>query len=294
MNPKDAKTGPWTVIGLALATMLGGCAARRTEPLPVPAAEPAVLSVGAERNTPKLANAGQALPLRKAIEQLAPPDYSVRWVGVDASRQTALVTWHADQQWTDALDEVVRNVPGVSVTIATGSRLVLVRAISNDLRSLPKPSPKVAPGGSATTRTPAASAKPASSTTTTGAASVADGPRIVQAVEKEAPAGSAQPATVLERVSIQGVRTAAVTSWRLEPGDQTLRAALDRWSRKAGWQMFWEMGVDYPIAAPADIDGSFEDAVAVVVRSLSQADVPPKAVFYRGNHVLRLIPRGKE
>jgi len=76
--------------------------------------------------------------------------------------------------------------------------------------------------------------------------------------------------------------------------DRTLKAALERWSQSAGWRLFWELGVDYRIDAPMSVDGSFEDAVSAVVRSMDQADVPPKAIFYRGNRVLRMVARGME
>lgn len=76
--------------------------------------------------------------------------------------------------------------------------------------------------------------------------------------------------------------------------DKTLKAALERWSQAAGWRLLWELGVDYRVDASMSVDGSFEDAVSAVVRSMDQADVPPKAIFYRGNQVLRMVPRGME
>ena len=84
------------------------------------------------------------------------------------------------------------------------------------------------------------------------------------------------------------------TGWRLSDRDRTLKAAVERWAKEAGWQVFWELGVDYPIVASATLSGSFEEAVGVVVRSMEHADVPPMALFYRGNQVLRMVPRGIE
>jgi hypothetical protein len=50
--------------------------------------------------------------------------------------------------------------------------------------------------------------------------------------------------------------------------------------------------VDFPIEARAEIDGSFEDAVGTVVKSMERSNAPIKAVFYRGNKVLRIVDRG--
>ncbi|SEK64632.1 Toxin co-regulated pilus biosynthesis protein Q [Roseateles sp. YR242] len=299
MNPRDPKIGIWTAV-MITAVMAGGCASRPTPPpveAPVASKEPAVMTVGAERAAlPVRAPGGNGVPLRKAVEQLVPPDYSVRWVGVDASRLSAPVSWGADQSWADALEEALNAVPGVAVTIATGSRLVLVRVASNDLRPLPKPTAKttsaVTTGQAARSLKTKDRAKGRVNPESAGGNNPAMRPVAMEVDALPAPATS--EAVVLERVSVHGTKTAAREGWVLQTEDQTLRGALDRWSREAGWKMFWEMGVDYPIVAPADVEGNFEDAIAVVVRSLSQADVPPKAVFYRGNRVLRVIPRGKE
>lgn len=86
----------------------------------------------------------------------------------------------------------------------------------------------------------------------------------------------------------------AVLRWSLNEKDKTLKVALERWSQTAGWRLLWELGVDYHIDAAASVPGSFEDAVSAVMRNMEQAEVPPKAVFYRGNQVVRVVPRGME
>jgi hypothetical protein len=80
--------------------------------------------------------------------------------------------------------------------------------------------------------------------------------------------------------------------WRVDLSDRTLKTALARWSEGAGWQLVWELSVDFPIEARAEIDGSFEDAVGTVVKSMERSNAPIKAVFYRGNKVLRIVDRG--
>ena len=86
----------------------------------------------------------------------------------------------------------------------------------------------------------------------------------------------------------------APTRWSMSERDRTLRTALERWSQEAGWRLLWELGVDYRLEASSTIDGTFEDAISTVVANMDRAEVPPKAIFYRGNQVLRVVARGME
>ena len=82
--------------------------------------------------------------------------------------------------------------------------------------------------------------------------------------------------------------------WSTSPADKTLQNALARWSIAAGWQMFWELPQDFSVEAAASINGSFEDAITAVTNSLQQNDVPVSAIFFEGNRVLRIVPKGAQ
>lgn len=82
--------------------------------------------------------------------------------------------------------------------------------------------------------------------------------------------------------------------WFVTREDSTVRGVLERWSKHAGWQLVWEINVDYPVEAEASITSQFETAVETLTKSLQGADVPPKAIIYRGNRVLRVVARGTE
>jgi hypothetical protein len=82
---------------------------------------------------------------------------------------------------------------------------------------------------------------------------------------------------------------AAVHSWDVTPADKTLKAALTRWAAAAGWQLVWELPVDYAVSARTEINGGFTDAVETIARSMATADTPMKAIFYEGNRVLRIV-----
>lgn len=83
-------------------------------------------------------------------------------------------------------------------------------------------------------------------------------------------------------------------TWELAPTDKTLKTALARWSRTAGWQLVWELPVDYEVDARTAVQGTFQEAVGAVARSMESAEVPMKAIFYAGNRVLRVVAKGAE
>jgi hypothetical protein len=311
-------------MALAIASLCGvlGCASQAGAPSKKAGAavDSPVQVYGAERNFTLPENEGRAVPLRRAVEQLVPTDYVVRWVDVDASRRNTPVTWHAKQEWPAAVRQAVSGASGLTVDIATGSRLVLIRQVSAGLRPH-RPSSPASPASA--TSPPAAAASSASppgslpvAPTATPTATWTKPPALastVPAVDRKArpdgaasprPSivstgmrrGAAVPAASLAQAPDRSPAPAAAASrrWGLSEQDRTLKLVIERWAQEAGWRVFWELGVDYPIAATASIGGSFEEAVSVVVRSMEHADVPPKAIFYRGNQVLRMVPRGME
>jgi type III secretion protein C len=82
--------------------------------------------------------------------------------------------------------------------------------------------------------------------------------------------------------------------WEVLQGDKTLNGTLHRWAASAGWQLMWELPVDYAVAARTELHGSFADAVGMVVNSMEGAEIPMKAIFYDGNRVLRIVAKGTE
>jgi hypothetical protein len=83
-------------------------------------------------------------------------------------------------------------------------------------------------------------------------------------------------------------------TWELVPSDKTLKAALTRWARMAGWQVVWELPVDYEVETRTAVQGTFQEAVGVVAKSMDSAEIPMKAIFYAGNRVLRIVAKGTE
>lgn len=86
----------------------------------------------------------------------------------------------------------------------------------------------------------------------------------------------------------------AALSWEIMPSDKTLNTTLARWAAAAGWQLVWELPVDYAVSVRTEIHGSFMEAVELVAKSMDTAEIPMKAIFYEGNHVLRIVAKGAE
>ncbi|MGH8778324.1 toxin co-regulated pilus biosynthesis Q family protein [Paraburkholderia sp.] len=83
-----------------------------------------------------------------------------------------------------------------------------------------------------------------------------------------------------------------ITVWDLRQSDGSVRNALARWAKDAGWQFIWAVPTDFSIDATATIHGTFEQALHSVVDALSHSDVPIQALMYKGNHVLRITAKG--
>jgi hypothetical protein len=303
------------MLAVAWVFAVQGCAVRPgTAGLKSVKASEAEKSSGVERSSPAIEPERMYLPLREVAGRLIPADYGVRWVGVDATHMEARAIWRANHNWADALRAAVQSVAGLTVYIGHSSKLVLVQPLPSAQlgQAVPMPAsaslattanvlPAVASGSPAPARNPASQKgiekDTAEKARTAGKlAAAASVPDNAKGEGSAAPLrANARPAVVLDGVFVSARRvSAAQTHWGLNEQDKTLRLALERWAENAGWRLFWELGVDYPITAGASLSGDFESAVSQVVRSLEQADVPPKAIFYRGNQVLRLVPRGME
>jgi hypothetical protein len=84
----------------------------------------------------------------------------------------------------------------------------------------------------------------------------------------------------------------AQTEWQMRPSDGSVRNALARWAKEAGWQFVWDVPTDFAIDATATVHGTLEEALRQVVEALAGSAVPIQAVMYKRNRVLRVIAKG--
>lgn len=83
-------------------------------------------------------------------------------------------------------------------------------------------------------------------------------------------------------------------SWVVKLEDGTLSKTFARWAHDAGWQLLWELPVDFRIDANTRVEGDFEQAVTAVADSLAGAETPMQVVLYRGNHVIRVTSKASQ
>ena len=86
------------------------------------------------------------------------------------------------------------------------------------------------------------------------------------------------------------VTVAGPVRWQLRAEDGSVYAALKRWSSLAGWQVSWEIPVDFPIEIEDDATGTYEQAVQRVLTALRVSDYPPHPCFHQ-NRVVRVVRR---
>lgn len=79
--------------------------------------------------------------------------------------------------------------------------------------------------------------------------------------------------------------------YRVSPEDGTIRTALTRWARSAGWTFeaeHWAVDVDIPIAGSAEFELQFDEAVQELLASTELSERPLQPCFY-ANKVLRVV-----
>lgn len=111
---------------------------------------------------------------------------------------------------------------------------------------------------------------------------------------KKADGAADTPMAAAAAVAAAGFAADAQRDWEIIVTDKTLNATMARWAALAGWQLLWELPVDYAVEARTRVHGTFEEAVGIVAASMESAEIPMKAVFYQGNRVLRIMSKGTE
>ena len=262
---------------------------------------------------PKAARAADAVPelaaepVRKAeivtvADQQAPATApKIERVGSPAEEQKAGVSWQ-DVEKALASANAVQAEKAAADLAVTKAELEAVKAeLSAAKAQLEVAKSEPAPTAAPVPETPkpaavaeAPKAEPVADKPWPKAELVLEKPTFEPTMEKiqVAAAKTAEPLLASEPVVVTPVLPPPV--WDIKATDKTLKAAVERWASTSGWQISWELLVDYPVDATASITGSFEEAVEAVVKSMERAETPMKAIFYSGNKVLRIVAKGTE
>ncbi|NII55590.1 toxin co-regulated pilus biosynthesis Q family protein [Luteibacter sp. SG786] len=91
-----------------------------------------------------------------------------------------------------------------------------------------------------------------------------------------APATAAHPASV----------------WQAVPG-QSLRQVAKTWASRAGYEVVWDAGFDYPVRASLRMDGDFINAITGLFDAYAAADRPLSVDIYKEQKLVHVQARGE-
>lgn len=112
------------------------------------------------------------------------------------------------------------------------------------------------------------------------------------ALESSTSRRDAHPVEVLTDASFDRLSRPSAVTFSLRYDDATLRHALQRWARQAGWTFspeHWALDVDIPVSAEADFGTVFQPAVQALLAATELSDRPVQPCFYT-NQVVRVVP----
>lgn len=173
---------------------------------------------------------------------------------------------------------------GSPVAADTPSPPATVTPVHDNAASPPAPLPRS--GVQSGLDTPAAPAV----TTSAPAPDTASARAAMPAMAGDTP-GSTPSAQMLTAASFE-LGAKSPSAFEVSPQDATLRAALARWARTAGWTFdaeHWAVDADIPIVGSARFEALFKPAVQQLVAATELADRPLQPCFY-SNQVLRIVP----
>lgn len=88
------------------------------------------------------------------------------------------------------------------------------------------------------------------------------------------------------------VAAVAAPAWEAKVGT-TVRATMEDWSKRGGWQLIWPMGdLDYRIIAPLRFEGSLVDATSKLTRLYESADRPLAVDIHTTQKVIVFSEKG--
>lgn len=294
--------------------------------------------IGDSRSAPRVDHAGHGVPLRHALEQIVPANYSINLPNAGAWADVP-VSWRARAPFVVALREALAGAPGVAADVDLKLHLVTVSASVNANASgsanlgaagaqtsadanaegamkhiEDAPSKAAALPLQPSVEAPTLSTQPpllvamrsepavaAATKSTTIAAAVPMVPSATSGPARpSAPAVHATPAAPAAQPSTDAADDPLpappppepVRAWQLSVSDHTVKTALARWAKEDGWQLVWDVPIDFGVDADATIHGTFEQALQAVVDALKKSETPIQAVMYRGNKVLRIVAKG--
>jgi hypothetical protein len=77
-------------------------------------------------------------------------------------------------------------------------------------------------------------------------------------------------------------------TWRLAAGAM-IHEQLKRWARDAGWRLIWGLDTSWVVPADTVYRGTFDQAVADVIKDLYAQGKPVRLILWEKNHVAEVL-----
>lgn len=202
---------------------------------------------------------GRDLPLVMAIRQIVPPRYGFVFdQNIDVQQH---ISWQGGAPWDIVLQNTLAPM-GMQATI-NGNVISISRTGGLQMASMNGPSvaTQTIQTNTTTTMTPAPamiSAAPAPMAPMAMPAVIDD----MTAPAYAAPAAAGRPDLL------------ANSTWTA-PRNSTLRSILEDWSKRADVELYWASEYDYPVQSGVSLNGTFEEAVQVLLKGLYDSKPRP-------------------
>lgn len=79
--------------------------------------------------------------------------------------------------------------------------------------------------------------------------------------------------------------------WYLIDG-RTMKQNFEIWGAIEGWEVSWDVTVDYPINHSAFVSGDLKEALGKLVASVSDTSHPISVILHKGNKVIQVVEGG--
>lgn len=206
---------------------------------------------------------GADLPLVMALRQIVPPQYGFSFdAGVNVSQQ---VSWQGGKPWDVVLQETVAP-HGLTATIRGNVVSITRTGVPVSAQPIAMSGPQVVTETIQTANTMPMPVSP-----------------IMQAAAPAAPmmatpavmTPAAMPAVIAPAAASADAAELGTAGTWTAPRNSSLRSILEDWSKRVNVELYWASEYDYPIQSAVAINGTFEEAVQVLLRGLTDSKPRP-------------------
>lgn len=213
---------------------------------------------------------GADLPLVMALRQIVPAQYGFSFdAGVNVSEH---VSWQGGRPWDVVLAETVAPL-GLTATIR--GNVVSIARGGYAPAATPQPiilsGPQVVTETVQTASTMPMPVAPVVMQTSAVAAPMAATPAVMQQTTQTPIIGGG----IIPAAAGGDSAELGTTGTWTAPRNSSLRGILEDWSKRVNVELYWASEYDYPVQSAVSINGTFEEAVQVLLKGLKDSKPRP-------------------